>query len=172
MGILVIHKASSILELILHFFDLSGLLFDHPLHLLSKLVLEMLFFVLKLLLHLGCPTLVFLKGLFAVQFSLIHSVMHTLDFCLLLRDGSFVAFYFLQELLYLLIESLNLTLEFHLSFPYLFFSLVSLIFKLLEHLGMIGLFPCNLGLELLIHRLDLAFMILLQTRYCCFMFIS
>jgi len=127
MGILIIHKASGILELILHFFDLSGLLFDHPLHLLSKLVLEMLFFVLELLLHLGCPTLVFLKGLFAVQFSLIHSVMHTLDFCLLLRDGSFVAFYFLQELLYLLIESLNLTLEFHFSFPHLLFSLVSLI---------------------------------------------
>lgn len=132
----------------------------------------MLFFVLKLLFNFSCPTVVFLKGLFAVQLGLSHSIMHTLDFCLLLRYGSFVAIYFLQKLLYLLIKSFNLTLEFHLSFPYFLFSLVSFILELLKHLGMISLFLCNLWLELLIHRLYLTFMILLQTRYCCFMFIS
>lgn len=83
---LVVHKTGGVLELALHFLHISRLLLDDSLHLLSQLLLQHLLALVELLLDLLRPSLVFFKTLLTLHLGLVDSVVHAIDFGLLLLD--------------------------------------------------------------------------------------
>lgn len=88
-AVLLLHQVAGLTELVLHFFDVSGLLVDHALHLLAEVVLQDLFFLLELELDLLGSTEVLLQAFFALSLRGGYSVVHALDLSLFDFDLAF-----------------------------------------------------------------------------------
>ena len=129
----VVHEAGGVLELALHLFHVSGLLLNHPLHLLAQLFLEHLLPLVELLFDLFGPPMVLLETLLALNLGLVDSVVHTIYLRLLLLDHSLKFADLPLEVVdgltqggYLLVQLLLFGLEF-------LFSVLTLLFELFKH---------------------------------------